>query len=91
MTNFDQINMEIWVTPMANQMAKNLINRMQIRKGKALAPFLGFDYTYDNHTAVQQWTQKMLTVHQQSGITLDQLQCKLVAAVPNYMQGNLDW
>lgn len=91
MNNTNPFRMKLWVTPYAFQLASGLIIRMRIRQGSGLAPMLGLPHFYDNYTAVEQWTQQILTACQETGITQDQLQSKLIGLIPSYLQGNLDW
>lgn len=85
-----KFSMKIWVTPSAFQLASGLIQRMRIRQGHGMAALLGLPYFYDNHTAIEQWTQQMLTQYAESPIDLDFLQSKLVGAIPSDLQGSLD-
>ena len=84
------IEMKIWVSPQANHMAEGLILRLRIQQGRLLASVLGLPHDYDNHTAIQQWTQKMLTIHQATGLTQEELESKFLAQLPGHMLCDLE-
>lgn len=80
-----------WVTPLASDLANRLISRMHITKGDSLAPYLELDYPSDNHTAIELWIQRILTVNQGKELSLESLQSRLVSTVPTYLQGDIDY
>jgi hypothetical protein len=79
-----------WVTPRASDLANRLINKMQITNGATLAPYLELDYPSDNHTAIELWIQRILTLNQGRDLSLETLQGRLVSTIPTYLQGNID-
>lgn len=85
-----RIKMEIWVSPTAKQMAEGLILTLQIRQGHLLAAALGLPHYYENYTAIQQWTQKMLTTHHATGLTQEELNTKFLASLPSHMVSSMD-
>lgn len=80
-----------WVTPRASDLASRLINKMHITNGDSLAPYLELDYPSDNHTAIELWIQRILTLNQGKELSLENLQSRLVSTIPTYLQGDIDF
>jgi hypothetical protein len=80
----------VWVNPRGSDLANRLINKMQITNGAKLASYLELDYPTDNHTAIELWIQRILTLNQGRDLRLETLQGRLVSTIPTYLQGDID-
>jgi len=49
-----------WISPLANQLSKELIIQYEIQTGYGLALYLDVDRVFDNHRAIRIWVQRML-------------------------------
>jgi hypothetical protein len=91
MLNLNTTKNTAWVTPRASDLANRLINKMHITNGATLAPYLELDYPSDNHTAIELWIQRILTLNQGRDLSLETLQSRLVSTIPTYLQGDIDY
>lgn len=91
MLKFTTTSSNAWVTPRARDLASLLISKMHITNGDSLAPYLELDYPSDNHTAIELWIQRILTLNQGKDLSLESLQSRLVSTIPTYLQGDIDF
>lgn len=83
-------NSRIWVTPRAREMGRKLIQRLQVRRGRGIAPYLNVEHFYTNYEAVYLWVDQMLTVHHAGGLTELGLQSAFIDAMPAEMSGTIN-
>ena len=74
----------VWISPLAEKLARQLIVKFQIQAGFGLAVYLDVERHYDNHHAIRIWVQKLLNEgFDLSCDAVDSLGHQLVALLPS--------
>jgi hypothetical protein len=75
-------NWSPWISPLAEELARQLTVKYSIREGFGLAIYLGINRCYKNHHAVRIWIQRMLDKDKHND-SLESLNSLFLAVIPS--------